>query len=134
VGAANNPLWRSGGTVFGPAPRDYTQAFPKKKRRGAVKVVLSDKLRNDRIVVVDDLALESHRTQDFAGVLKNLELGGKVLVVEDSENLNLVRSTRNLPKVKTVAGLGINIHDLLSHEHLLISKRAVLALQEVLQR
>jgi len=134
VGSIRSPLWKSGGIVFGPSPRDYSTAFPKQKRRGAVKVVLSDKLKNDRLVVVDDLTLGTHRTQDFQTVLEKLELGGKVLVVDDRDNRNLYLSTRNAPKVKMAASPAVNIFDLLNCDHLLISKRAVLVLQEVLQR
>jgi len=135
MGGASSPLWRKGGVVFGPSPRDYSQALPKKKRRGAVKVVLTDKLKNDRLIVIEDLGLETHRTRDFAGVLNTLELsGGKVLVVDDRENRNLYLSTRNLPRVKMVPTLGVNVYDLLNHESLVISKRALLELQEVLQK
>lgn len=135
MGSSRSPLWKGGGTAFGPSPRDYSQAFPKKKRRGAVKMVLSDKLKNDRLVVVDELGLESHRTSDFIGVLGALELQNrKVLVVDDRENKNLYLCTRNLPRVKMVPTLGVNVFDLLRHESLLISKRAVLELQEVLQK
>ena len=96
--------------------------------------MLSDKLKNDRLVVVDDLTLGTHRTQDFQTVLEKLELGGKVLVVDDRDNRNLYLSTRNAPKVKMAASPAVNIFDLLNCDHLLISKRAVLVLQEVLQR
>ena len=83
AGSIRSPIWRAGGTTFGPTPRNYTQAFPKKKRRGALKVVLSDKLKNQKLIVVDEFALESHRTKEFLEVLKTLDLGKKVLVVDD---------------------------------------------------
>jgi large subunit ribosomal protein L4 len=134
VGSIRSPLWRKGGTVFGPEPRDYTQDFPKKKRRGAIRMVLTDKLKNARLTVVDGLELDSHKTRDFLGVLTALDLNSKVLVVDDRENRNLFLSTRNLPKVKMVPTGGINVYDLLNHDHLLISKRSILELQEVLQR
>jgi large subunit ribosomal protein L4 len=134
VGSIRSPLWRKGGTVFGPSPRDYSMDFPKKKRRGAIRMVLTDKLKNARLVVVDGLELDSHRTKDFLGVLSTLELNSKVLVVDDRENRNLFLSTRNLPTVKMVPTGGVNVYDLLNHDHLLISKRSILELQEVLQR
>lgn len=134
VGSLRSPLWRSGGVVFGPRPRNYSQALPKKKRRGAVKMVLTDKLKNGRLVVVEDFQLESFKTKDFVGVLETLELRGKVLVVEGGDNRNLFLGSRNLPGVKLCSGLGANVHDLLHHDHLLISKEAVLAWQEVLQK
>ncbi len=134
VGSIRSPLWRKGGTVFGPQPRDYSQAFPKKKRRGAIKLALTDKLANGRLLVVEDLSLESHRTRDFAAVLANFQLEGKVLVVDGRENRNLYLGARNLPKVRTSTTEGLNIHALLGHDHLLISRGSVLALQEALEK
>ena len=134
AGSIRSPIWRAGGTTFGPTPRNYTQAFPKKKRRGALKVVLSDKLKNQKLIVVDEFTLESHRTKEFLEVLKTLELGHKVLVVDDRENRNLYLSSRNVPHVKCVATLSLNVYDLLNCRNLLISKRAILSLQEVLQK
>ena len=134
VGSLRSPLWTKGGVTFGPQPRDYEQSFPKKKRRGALKLVLSDKLRNQKLTVIDEFALESHRTQDFLGVLETLKVEKKVLVVDDHENRNLYLSARNLQGVKSVPTVGLNVYDLVNCQHLLISKRAILALQEALQK
>ncbi len=134
AGSLRSPLWRSGGITFGPQPRDYRQRFPKKKRRGAVKLVLSDKLKNDRITVLEDLSLTSHQTRNFLQLVKTLDLSGKVLVVDDQDNRNLYLSTRNLPLVKTIRSLAVNVVDLLHHDQLMISRTAILRLQEVLQR
>ncbi len=134
MGTIRSPLWRKGGITFGPRPRSYAQSFPKKKRRGAVKVVLSDKLQHGLLTVIDDLTLPSHKTREFLDVLKDLELESKTLVVDDRENRNLYLGARNLQRVKMVPTLGVNVFDLLNHEHLLISKRSLLELQEVLQR
>ena len=134
VGSIRSPLWKKGGVTFGPQPRDYEQSFPKKKRRGALKLVLSDKLRNQKLTVIDEFALESHRTREFLGVLENFELGKKILVVDDRENRNLYLSARNLPGVKSVPTVGLNVYDLVNYPHLLISKRAILALQETLRK
>jgi large subunit ribosomal protein L4 len=134
VGSIRSPLWRKGGITFGPSPRDYSYAFPKKKRRGAMKLVLTDRLKNGELTIVDEFNLESHRTRDFVRVLESFELDKKVLVIDDRENRNLYLSSRNLPGVEARLPVGVNIHDLLKCQHILISKRAVLALQEVLQR
>lgn len=134
MGSRRSPLWRGGGTVFGPQPRDYSQAFPKKKRRGAVKLVLTDKLRSQKLLVLDDLQLESHRSKEFLNLLRVLELEGKVLVIDDLENRNLFLSTRNLPQIKLVPSSGVNVYDLLRHDHVVFSRRALLQLQEVLER
>jgi large subunit ribosomal protein L4 len=96
--------------------------------------VLSDKLKNQKLTVIDDFALESHRTKEFLEVLKTFDVENKVLVVDDRENRNLYLSSRNVPQVKCVATLGLNVYDLLNWRHLLISKRAILNLQEVLKR
>lgn len=134
TGSIRNPLWKGGGTVFGPTPRDYAYAFPKKKKRGAMKMVLTDKLKHKALIVIDDFALESHRTKDFVQVLESFEVDKKVLIVDDLENRNLYLGSRNLPQVKLVPTKGVNVYDLLNSRHVLISKRAILQLQEVLQR
>ena len=134
AGTIRSPLWRAGGTTFGPTPRNYTQAFPKKKRRGAMKLVLSDKLRNQTLTVLEDFSLESHRTKEFLSVLENFKLDKKVLLMDDRENRNLYLSSRNVPGVKLVATGGLNVYDLMNCRHFLVTKRAILALQEVLQR
>ena len=133
VGSIRSPLWKKGGVIFGPQPRDYRQSFPKKKRRGALKLVLSEKLRNQSLTVVDEFELESHRTREFLGVLENFELAKKLLVVDALENRNLYLSARNLPEVKSVPLIGLNVYDLVNCQHVLISKKAILELQEVLQ-
>ena len=134
VGSSRSPLWRGGGVTFGPQPRDYSQPFPKKKRRGAIKMALSDKLKDERLLVIEDFELPSHRTQEFVGLMKTFGLEKKVLVVDARENRNLFLSTRNLPGIKMVQPIGLNIYDLLNCGHLMISKGSLLELQEVLLR
>jgi large subunit ribosomal protein L4 len=134
IGSIRSPLWRGGGTVHGPQPRDHSQALPKKKRRGAMRLVLSDKLRNDRLRVFEDLSLETHRTQDFLKWIESLDLGDKVLMVDSRENRNLYLGSRNVSTVKMVPADGVNVYDLVNFDVLMISRRAVLELQEVLQR
>lgn len=132
VGTLKSPIWVGGGTIHGPQPRNYAQAFPKKKRRGAMKLVLTDKLKNEKLLVVEEMELDSHKTKDFVRVLDNLEIAKKILVVDSRENRNLYLSSRNLPLVKTVASNGVNVYDLVNHETVLISKKALLELQEAL--
>ena len=132
VGTLKSPIWVGGGTIHGPQPRNYAQAFPKKKRRGAMKLVLTDKLKNEKLLVVEEMELDSHKTKDFVAVLDNLEIAKKILVVDSRENRNLYLSSRNLPSVKTVASNGVNVYDLVNHETVLISKKALLELQEAL--
>ena len=134
AGTIRSPLWRSGGVTFGPKPRNYAQSISKKKRRGAVKLVLSDKLKHEKLLVLDSLELSSHKTRNFVDVMGNFELTRKLLVVDSRENRNLFLSTRNLQEVKMVPALGVNVYDLLNAEVLMISKASLLELQEVLLR
>lgn len=134
IGSIRSPLWRHGGTVHGPQPRDYSYRFPRKKLRGALRSALSAKLGENLLAVVDSFNLESHRTRDFRKVLEGLGGSGKVLIVESAENRNLELSSRNLPDVTLVQGKGVNIHDVLNHRMLLFSKDAILQVQEVLSR
>ncbi len=132
AGQTRNPIWRKGGTVFGPQPRDYGYAFPKRKRQGALCSVLSEKLRQNQLVIVDRLEIPAPKTKEFLGVMGALELARNLLVVDSLENTNAILSARNLPKVKYVTGSGLNIVDLLNHEKVLFSKDAILQVQEVL--
>jgi large subunit ribosomal protein L4 len=134
VGSIRSPLWRHGGTVHGPKPRDYSYRFPRKKLQGAMRSALSVKLSENAVAVIDKLSLENHRTKDFQKILKGLGFTGKVLIVDSSENKNLALSSRNLPKVKLVPGTGVNIFDVVNSNTLLFSKDSILQLQEVLGR
>ncbi len=134
AGQTRNPIWRHGGTVFGPHPRDYSYVFPKQKRRGALCSALSEKIRQNRVVVVDRLELPSHKTKEFVGVLSSLQLERKTLVVDSPENTNVLLSARNLPRVKFVPDSGVNVYDVLKYDQILFSREAILQLQEVLAR
>jgi large subunit ribosomal protein L4 len=134
IGSIRSPLWRHGGIVHGPQPRDYSYRFPRKKLRGALRSALSAKLGENLLTVIDSFAIESHRTKDFRKVLEGLGGSGKVLIVESAENRNLELSSRNLPGVTLVQGKGVNIRDILNHRMLLFSKDAILQVQEVLSR
>ncbi len=132
IGTIRSPLWAGGGTVHGPKPRDYSTALPKKKRRGAVKLVLTDRLKDERLLVVEDFNLKSHKTKDFTGILEKLGLTGKILLIDSRENRNLYLSSRNIPGIKTVPSDSVNIYDLLNCEKVVFSKEAIVELQEVL--
>jgi large subunit ribosomal protein L4 len=134
IGSIRSPLWRHGGTVHGPHPRSYVYAFPRKKIRGALRSALSARFSENCLTVVDAFQLESHKTKDLQKVLKDFGAGRKVLLVDSSADRNLQLSSRNLPRVKLVAGQGVNIHDVVNHELLIFSKEAILQVQEVLSR
>lgn len=134
VGDIRTPKWRGGGTVHGPKPRDFSYAFPKKKRRGALRCALSDKLASGGLKIVENWEMDSHKTKAFIATMSGLNVEGRSLVVDHMENENLQRASNNLPNVKFVAPLALNIHDLLKYENLILSKDAVIKIQEVLNK
>jgi len=134
IGSVRSPVWRHGGTVHGPKPRDYSYRFPRKKLQGAMRSALSAKLSENSLMVVEALSLGSNKTKDFKKILSGLGFTGRVLVVDSSENKNLSLSSRNLPKVKLVPGTGVNIFDVVNSNVLLFSKDSILQIQEVLGR
>jgi large subunit ribosomal protein L4 len=134
IGSVRSPVWRHGGTVHGPQPRDYSYRFPRKKLRGAMRSALSAKLSENCLTVVDSFGTDSHKTRDLRKILQGLGGAGKVLIVDAGRNANLELSSRNLPDVKLVPGTGVNIYDILNHRMLLFSKDAILQVQEVLSR
>ncbi|MBI3939979.1 MAG: 50S ribosomal protein L4 [Acidobacteria bacterium] len=135
VGSSRNPIWVHGGTVFGPLPRDYDYAFPRKKRRGALRTALSAKLKDHKMAVVEDFRLDSFKTQDVRKVLDGLGLGSRLLIVNhDRDNVNLLRGARNLPNVTLVDNASLNLYDVLRHDVVVFTRDAVLQLQEALKK
>jgi large subunit ribosomal protein L4 len=134
IGSVRSPLWRHGGTVHGPQPRDYSYSFPRKKLRGAICSALSAKFDESALLVVDSFNLENPKTKEFNKILKGLAGDGKVLLVNAGDNRNLKLSARNLPNVKLVPETGINVHDIVEYQKLIFSKEALLQVQEVLGR
>ena len=135
VSSIRSPLWKGGGNVHGPQPRDWSVALPKKMRRGAIKSVLSERLREGNLFIVDQFTLDSHRTASFAKALAGLGYGdGRTLIVESGENRNLELSSRNMQSVNATSSLSLNIYDLLYHERVVLSRAAVAELQDLLNR
>ncbi len=134
IGSIRSPLWRHGGTVHGPRPREYGYAFPRKKIRGAMRSALSAKFGENALTVVEAFNLEGNKTRDFLKILKSVAGTAKVLVVNAGENRNLELSSRNLPDVKVVPGTGVNIKDIVSYPTVVFSRDAILQVQEVLSR
>lgn len=133
VGDNRTPLWRHGGTVMGPQPRDYSWKFPRKMRWNAVKSVLSQKLREGKLVCVDELAPGSHRTGELEqAVGQGLGITGKVLLVPMDEERNLDLASRNNPRLKVSRALGLSVVDLLDYEVVVVSEAALKKLDEVL--
>jgi large subunit ribosomal protein L4 len=132
VGSIRSPLWRHGGTVHGPKPRDYSYALPKKMLLGALRSALSAKLADQKLAVIDEWSLESHKTKALAEALGNLKHTKSSLIVSHGENRNLELASRNLDRVKLVAPNAVQVYDLLNHDLLLLSKDAVARLVRTL--
>jgi large subunit ribosomal protein L4 len=132
VGSIRSPLWRHGGTVHGPKPRDYSYALPKKMLLGALRSALSAKLADQKLTVIDEWSLDSHKTKALAAALGNLKHTKSSLIVSHGENRNLELASRNLERVKLVAPNAVQAYDLLNHDLLLLSKEAVARLVRTL--
>lgn len=129
-GSIRSPQWRGGGIVFGPTPRSYSYKLPKKVRRLAIKSVLSSKVIDNNIIVLEDLTLDAVKTKEFAGILKGLSVEKKALIVTSDANETVALSARNIPGVTVVEANGINVLDVVNHDKLLITKAAVEKVEE----
>ena len=123
------PSFVGGGRAHGPKPRSYAYRPPRKMRLGALRSALSLKLQEGRLLVIDDFTLEAVKTKRLASVLGTLEVNKSAIIVDDASNENLRLSARNLPKHQFLPPEGVNLYDLLRHEHLVVTKQAVEALQ-----
>jgi large subunit ribosomal protein L4 len=124
AGTSRSPIWRGGGIVFGPHPRDYSYSVPKKVRKKALISVLSMKLKEDKMVILKDFPMEKISTKTFKGVVDLFELK-KVLFVLDMENEVLLKSSRNIKNIKMIRSEGINVYDVLNCEHLVLLEPSV---------
>lgn len=131
-GSIRSPQWRGGGVVFGPTPRSYSYKLPKKVRRLAIKSVLSEKVSENKFVVVDALAFEAPKTKEFKAVLASLNVDSKVLVVLEGENEVAAVSARNLPNVTVVSSDNVTVLDVVSNDKVLITQAALTQVEEVL--
>lgn len=125
IGSIRSPLWRHGGTVHGPRPRDYSYALPKKILLGALRSALSAKLAEEKLTVVDGWQLESHKTSGLVTALDKLKFAKSALLVSHGENRNLELASRNIESVKLVAPNALQPYDVLKHDRLVLSKDAV---------
>lgn len=129
-GSIRAPQWRGGGTVFGPTPRSYAYTMPRKQRRLAIKSVLSQKLIDNDLIVLDKLTMSAPKTKELVSMLNSLNADGKVLIVSDDNNVQL--SARNLAKVKVVPVNGLNVEDAVNYGKLILTQGAVKKIEEVL--
>jgi len=132
AGSNTSPLWRRGGSVFGPKPRDFGYSQPKKVRRLALRMALSAKLQAGHLVIIRDFGLEGVKTKPMAELLRRFGVQ-KTVIVTDSEDRVLDLSSRNIPHVKVLPHHGLNVFDLLKYQHLIVKESAVGAIEARLQ-
>ena len=132
IASLRSPLWKGGGNVHGPQTRDWSYNMPRKMRQGALRSALSERVREGNVLVVDGWSIDKPKTKQFAASLGSLGLDGKTLIVDTLENENLMLSARNIRHAKVVNSFGLNIYDLLYHDHLVLSRAATEELEKLL--
>jgi large subunit ribosomal protein L4 len=132
VGEIRNPLWRKGGTVFGPQPRSYEYRVPRKVEKGALRAALAQKLRDGAVVVVDALSVSEIKTKAAAEMLKRLGVGGKALLVDTQLEDKLTLSVRNIAGVRVLPSNRVSARDVMDTRHVVLTKAALERLQEAL--
>lgn len=135
MGDNRSPLWRHGGTVQGPTPRDYSWDLPRKMRRNAVKAVLAQKYRDGKLICVESFELGSHKTKDLEQAIgKGLGVSTKALLLPLETERELDLAARNNSRLRVVRALGVSVVDLLDHDTVIVSEPALVRLAEVLAR
>ena len=124
AGSFQSPLWRGGGVVFGPKPRDFSKKISRKTKQLALRKALTERLRAGDIVLVEDLKLDSGKTRDFVGVLSALELKGSALIVSQANDKNLTLASRNIPNVALTTSEALNTYDVLRPDKLVFTRGA----------
>lgn len=134
TGDIRNPKWRKGGTVHGPVPRSHEKHLSVREKKNALKSALSRKAADAQIVVVESMDLDGHRTKDLVQRLGGLGIDGKALLVDSHDNRNLSLAARNVPGLKTVDALGVNVYDVVHRGVVVVSEGALNRLVEVLAK
>ena len=128
AGTRRSPLWRGGGTVFGPMPRNYSFTLPKKVKRAALRAALSLKRQEGKLVLLNDFPLEGFKTRQVLEVLRRFQVED-ALIITDEKHPYLERSTRNIPGIEVLRYEGLNVYDILNHEHLILLRSTVEKIQ-----
>jgi large subunit ribosomal protein L4 len=131
AGSASSPTRRGGGVAFGPSPRNYSQKVPKKVKKAALRMALTDKVQTDQLFVIDDFSLPEIKTKHFVGIMNDFDVD-KALIVTHDKMENLEKSSRNVQRVKVMRYQGINVYDILKYDHLFLEQSAVDKIQEAL--
>ncbi|MFH7325279.1 50S ribosomal protein L4 [Desulfurivibrio sp. C05AmB] len=128
-GSRKSPLWRGGGTVFGPRPRSYAFTMPRKARKLGLRMALSSRFSDDLVLVLDDFRLDEAKTRNFVEVMNNFAIDSALIVVPGSID-SLERSSRNVPGFKVMPTEGLNVYDILLHKHVILLQPCIEQLQE----
>ncbi len=131
-GSIRAPQWRGGGVVFGPTPRSYAYKLPRKVARLALKSVLSQKVADQEMIVVDSLDFDKPSTKAFKQLLDKLEAQGRTLVVVESGNDNAILSARNIDKVKAITVENVNVLDVINNQQMIVTQKALAKIEEAL--
>lgn len=129
-GSTRAPQWTGGGVVFAPVPRDYSFKLNKKEKRIALQSALTSRLQANKIIIIDELKLDTIKTKDFKVIMDNLKIR-KALVVLDNNDQNIIKSANNLPNVQTTLTNTINVYDIMKAGTVILTKSAVAMIEEV---
>jgi len=124
-GSIRSPQWRGGGVVFGPTPRSYRQRTPKRVKRSTIRMMLSDKARENQLIILDSLELEAPKTREMIKVMSALDVDSSALLVADGANPDILRAARNVPRLKMLPAALLNTLDILNHRKLVMTLDAV---------
>jgi large subunit ribosomal protein L4 len=133
AGSIRSPIWKGGGTTFGPHPRDYSYSLPKKARRKSLRCALSSKFKEKKILVLDNIKLKEAKTKRMANILANLRSGKKPLLIIEEKNEKARKAARNIEGIKVLSPNSLNVYDLLHHDRLILTKEALTRLEENLK-
>jgi large subunit ribosomal protein L4 len=134
AGSFRSPLWRGGGVVFGPKPRDFRKTVSRNTRQLSLRKALSERLNAGDVLLVDDIKLESHRTKDFVSVLSALKIEGTALIVAQAADKNLTLASRNVPSVKLTTSDALNTYEVLRSDKLVFTRGAFEKVEERLAK
>ena len=129
-GSIRAPQWKGGGVVFAPVPRDYSFKLNKKEKRAALKSVLTSRVQENKLIVLDELKLDEIKTKNFKQIMDNLKVE-KAMVVLGAQDANVIASAKNLPTISTAVAENINVYDILKGDTLVLTKDAVTKIEEV---
>ena len=128
VGSIRSPLWKGGGTIFGPMPRDYSYLVPKKVRKNALKAALSQKLQENKLVLVDAITLDEVKSKKFVALMKTFKITNALIIDEENKNLSL--SARNVTNFKVLKPEGLNVFDLMIHDYVILTKPSLESIEK----